>query len=173
MPNVGNRKHAQFIAENGYDMTDNDEWRYLSGGSMRFVFLHKPTGVVYKMESDSWGERGYGNAHEVNIARQLRKERWHHVRIPKVSLYNINGTKVIAMEYIEGSLGKDIARGDMMEAREEMYSKGRLADMHGENFKFEETTGKLVPIDMASPRVKHGKQDMRVLKCGDGSLWDY
>lgn len=168
-PLIGTRAHAEQAVSLRGEASLPDEWQSLGGGSMRYVYLHKPTGVVYKIES--WGMRGYGNSSEVLQARRLRQEKWDHVRIPKVSSFKVGRQSVVAMEYVDGVMGSESDPSFNKPAREEMYHKGRLEDMHGHNFLFENSTGKLVPVDIASPRVKHGRQDSRVLTCGNGSAW--
>lgn len=178
---IGNRKNAETaLAFFEHTATPDKDWQRLSGGSYRACYLHKPTGVVYKVEDEYAGDT-MGNRRELNNARLLRRMEWQGVRIPMTSGFNVKGESgdnlVLAMEYIEGKMGKDVKRSSYPAARRELYDRAGFSDMHGENFIFEKGSRKLVPIDLGSMLLAlgHGKawhsRDDRVLRCGDGSLW--
>ena len=173
---IGTRHNAQRAVDivNGV-LNRGRDWEYLTGGSIRSVLLHKPTNVVYKVEADEPWAEGYNNADEIRNARALRRKSWVHVRIPATSGFTIDGRTVVAMEYVEGDLGRDVERTHNKPARQEIFDKGKLHDLHGDNFKFEHSTGKLVPIDLGCPRGPSNfdsEPDRRVLSCGDGSVWE-
>lgn len=175
-PLIGQRDHAEeaLRMHNGESLrtTPIGHWGRFSSGSMRNVFHHIPTGVVYKV--DSWMDEGYDNLSELRNARKLRRRTYKYVYIPKTSAFRITGAVVIAMEYIEGPMGRDVNRDDYLEARQELFERCRFADMHGDNFKFilDGAMPKIAPIDMGSELVGLDcDPDDRVLSCGDGSVW--
>lgn len=152
------RKFYNFV--NGYNYSNNNndpEFEWLDGGGCRAVALHKPTGVVYK--NDSGDGPGWDNASEVRHARALARKPLRHVAIPRVSGFKVNGTVVVAMEYIPGENGH--AANIPAEARQELYDVGQFEDMHAQNFRYYK--GKVWPIDMASPRGRLVDADRRVL----------
>lgn len=159
MSRVGTRANAELALTMAGGGTEGyPDWHMLDGGSMRVVLLHKPSGVVYKVDDYMW-DASYGNASEYRRAKVLSRMPWEHVRIPAVSLYTFGGNKVLAMEYVEGYSGRDFKYGtaaapDNRNGRIEFYYKGRLRDMHGMNFLIEKDSGKFVPIDMGSPRSR-------------------
>ena len=174
MPIIGNRKDAETAlslhrsSSWGSDAGGKD-WTRIGSGSFRDCWLHKPTGVVYKIESNSYG--GYTNASELRNARALKRESFMHVRIPKVSGFKIDRELVLAMEHVKGPLGSEVSTTEKPEARKELHEKCRFEDMHGANFIFDED-GYIVPIDMGSTRRKSKEfADSRVLTCGGGSVW--
>lgn len=176
MPTIGSRRHASMALDIHGGTYNDSEWKAIGGGSMRSVFHHQPTGVVYKVET--WVDADYGNVAEWRHAKTLRRLAWERVYIPMVSLYNLNGGPVLAMEYVEGKMGSQVARSFGKEARAEIFHKARFVDMHGDNFMFRED-GTLVPVDMGSTRLRsvnsinhYGDEvDRRVLSCGDGSCY--
>ena len=176
MPTIGSRRHASMALDIDNGTYRDSEWKAVASGSMRSVFLHKPTGVVYKVER--WAQEDYDNASEWKHAKALRRLAWERVYIPKVSLFRLPGGPVLAMEYIEGTMGSQVARDYGKEARIELFHKARFVDMHGDNFMFR-ADGTLVPVDMGSNRLRsidgHGPDydevDRRLLSCGDGSCW--
>ena len=154
---IGNRAHAAEAVENynalldGFDSATG-EWSCIGSGCFREAWLHMASDVVYKIEIDD-SEPDYGNRAEWRNARALRRMLWENVYIPLTSLYVLpSGAEVIAMEHIDGTLGKS-------QGSNSYYSKGYLelsrkagfSDMHGANFKIN-SKGKIVPIDMASER---------------------
>lgn len=155
---IGSRKTALALVELYYSFLDlgewfdgNDEWELLGCGSYRYAYLHKSSDVVYKIESDEWAESdGFGNAKEHQNASNLRKLALRLVYIPKTSLFNTSRGPIIAMEHIRGEIGNG-----SYAAREELYKKGRFKDMHAANF-IGMPSGKIAPIDMASPRPRQG-----------------
>lgn len=169
---IGTRKHAIEAIEvnEEYEQTSAEKtgWMLLGGGSMRNAWLHIGTNVVYKVET--WRNEGMDNATEAKRAAALRVLAWTNVRIPLTSLFKVESQEVLAMERIIGTLGTHSNKGSNAEHRREMLERGRLSDMHGDNFMFEDSSGKLVPVDMGSHRRKsHAEADHRVLRAGDGS----
>lgn len=176
MPTIGSRRHASMALDIHNGTYRDSEWSSIGGGSMRSVYLHQPTGVVYKVET--WADADYGNVAEWRNAKALRRLAWERVYIPMVSLYNLDGGPVLAMEYVEGKMGSRVARDFGKDARVEIFHKARFVDMHGDNFMFR-ADGTLVPVDMGSNRLRSvlstndegDEVDRRVLSCGDGSCW--
>lgn len=178
-PLVGQRKIAMDAARMRHGMatvhSKRTDWEMFGSGSMRDVWLHTPSQVVYKV--NSWSDEDYGNEREHANARRLRNRKFQHVYIPKTSLFMCDGTPVLAMEYIVGPSGRDVNRDDYSEARQELFEKCRFLDMHGDNFVFILTGDmpKIAPIDMGSlmiPKNHHYEApDRRVLSCGNGSVW--
>jgi len=79
-----------------------DGWKYLGHGLYRTAFL-SPSGVVYKLErgSLSWWENNrkeYENILEMRYDSRVTET----VIIPKAWLYEIDGSDVIAMEFMDG-----------------------------------------------------------------------
>src|SRR6478735_102031 len=112
-PAIGNRVHAiecleAYRAGNQY----SDPWEVKGSGSIRVALLHKPTDVIYKVEHNlAWAE--FSNRVEAKNARRLAgmcyPDQWWstRVRIPKVSLFKIEGRSVLAMEHIHGTHNQD------------------------------------------------------------------
>jgi hypothetical protein len=176
MPRIGSHITASRAVE-AYDFYMNvgcipDGWSVLGQGSFRIALLHEPSGVVYKVEN-GYGDDGHNNIGEWATARLLRKMVWERVRIPATTLYQTTRGKVLAMESVVGVMGSASSPAMHSAARKEMFEKGQLADMHGENFIFD-TDGYLVPIDMGAERVSHSDgwsyADDRVLTAGFGSV---
>lgn len=175
-PLIGKKAHAEdaLRLHNGEALrnTPMSHWDRFSSGSMRNVFHHIPSGVVYKV--DSWMDEGYDNNSELRNAQRLRRRTFEYVYIPKTSAFRITGAIVLAMEYIAGPMGREVGRDEYPEARRELFEKCRFADMHGDNFKFilDGPIPKIAPIDMGSNLVPEDEApDDRVLSCGDGSVW--
>ena len=159
---IGNRRHAAFaygMAREHFDPTEG--WEKTSGGC-RKVYIHKPSGVVYKVDHSKTNPEhyrwGYDNAAELAVGQRLgRKTRandywWGaYVRIPKVSGFTINGEIVIAMQYIAEASGEGISR----EAANELLSLG-MGDMHSGNF-IVDVDGVIWPIDLGSPVSKRSR----------------
>lgn len=166
---IGTRAHAKIALSLGSGNTP-EGWERLGIGGMRCVYRHIPTNVVYKVERCA--EPAFGNVTEARQAQRLRRIKWNNVRIPLTSLFSVNGTPVVAMEYVEGTQGTNSPKRYRMEARQEMFDKGKMADMHGLNFVFDENDN-LVPIDLGSPTGGRDEYDPdgRVLTCGNGSTW--
>jgi hypothetical protein len=77
------------------------DWEYLGKGDFRYAY-RSPTGVVYKIEK---GRTGQSNRGEFERASELRisdAAKAANVYIPRVWLYTIRKTDVIAMEYVSG-----------------------------------------------------------------------
>ena len=167
---IGNRSHAKAALDMHLDpVTATDPaFRKIGNGAFRTAYLHEATGVVYKVDGCG-GQWSYTNTSEVRNARNLAKIVWERVRIPKVSLFTFReaGTKdvrraknfdafVVAMEFVDGPLGRDTRDGHRHPGFEEFRSKGsgpsnnwRCSDMHGANFIIDKD-GFFVPIDLAS-----------------------
>lgn len=174
MATIGSRAHALMALEIHRDDLDAESrgFRKVGSGAFRTAYLHIVTSVVYKV--DGLGRQWtYTNKAEVRNARLLAKMAWKHVYIPMVSLYtfkeagrggwSIDGMQhqrhdahVVAMEYIEGSLGRD-CDGYQHPGYDEWVNtvgygspRPRLDDMHGSNFIIRHSDKKMVPIDLAS-----------------------
>lgn len=147
---------------------DENVWRNVGNGGTRHAFLHVPTGVVYKVDSSEYGYHGYMNADEIRNARRLlRRFRANgykvskHVQIPLTSAFRVkspsgNHEYVIAMQYIEGTMGNEAKVSKA--AREELFSLG-FGDMHGYNYIVTEC-GTVWPVDMGSA-LRPGRGDPR------------
>lgn len=162
MSYIGSRrmaKQAQEVHDHNYHNgnTGSEDWECVGGGSFRTVYLHKPTGVCYKVDT-GYDQPGYGNTHEVrNAQRLLRRcknnDQWlnEFVRIPKVSGYSFSTGVVVAMEFIAGTIGRKATTTEP--ARKALHSL-KFSDMHGENFIVDES-GTIWPVDLASPLPGH------------------
>ena len=167
-PIIGSRKYAaRALSIHDGERGPGRDFVRIGSGSMRDCWLHKPTGVVYKVQT--WDFEDYTNSTELRNARALRRRQFNHVYIPKTSGFHIDGTLVLAMEHVKGVMGKDVKRSDHKPMREELFNLG-FEDMHGDNFMFT-TDGKIAPVDMGSPRKGKREADRRVLSCGDGDVW--
>lgn len=163
MSRIGTARHARAAYANAHGLTWDADFSLFGSGGMRTAMLHKPTNVVYKVESN-YTEPEFGNRAEYRNAKLLSRIDWRNVYIPKVSLYTVEDSKVLAMEYIEGSTGRELAAVIYADdepqlahlswpGRLEFHLRGRLADMHGENFKIDDK-GRFVPIDLGSSRYR-------------------
>ena len=165
---IGNRRHAAFaygMAREHFDPTNG--WCRTSGGC-RKVYIHEPSGVVYKVDHEQTHPEhyrwGYDNAAELTHARRLAakckaNDYWWgaYVRIPKVSGFTINGEIVIAMQYIAEApiVDKWTKPAISREAANELLSLG-MGDMHGNNF-IVDVDGVIWPIDLGSPVSKRSR----------------
>lgn len=148
-------------------------WSMVGSGSFRTAVMHDETGIVYKVE-DWRDDPDYSNRGEYETAEELRQIAWERVRIPDVVLFDTEHGDVLAMEYVSGTMGTASPSSEFREARKEMFEKGRLVDMHGDNFLFDDD-GYLVPVDLASPIADPDERpweqpDASVLTCGDGMV---
>lgn len=170
---IGNRKHA----EDAYNMrmghplkhTAPRDWHYLGGGSMRACWHHKPSGVVYKMDTYSWDD-DYSNEAELRNSRKARRLAWKNVHIPLTAGFRFKDLGlIVAMEFVSGTLGFEAPREAAKEGKMELYKRGGFLDMHGRNFIVMDS-GKVAPIDMGSD-FRSTRPDRRLLDCGNGSVW--
>lgn len=178
-PVIGSRRHAEFaLALEFGNKRKTADWETCGRGASRTAYLHKPTGVVYKVER--WDDQSSNRA-EYKNARDCSKLEWKRVRIPKVSGFSFKeggprGGKafVIAMEHVKGKFGEKVPKTHYRAARQELYDLGRFEDMHGLNFVVT-SDRKIVPIDMGSNRIDKPRGwrtvDDRLLSCGDGRNW--
>jgi hypothetical protein len=80
-------------------------WREIGSGLYRTAYL-SPDGVIYKVESNydtagSWGQSNYGEYE--NILRViLSGKKVKSARLPKATLFMLDGKTVMAMEFIDG-----------------------------------------------------------------------
>jgi len=172
---IGTRRHAVEALElhNACLMADAPGWRQIGAGGFRNAYLHEPTRVVYKVGTATYSQ-AHENPVEVRNARSLLRrcannDQWinEYVRIPLTSGFDILGTLVVAMQFIEGTMGKDAKAPQ--EAREALFSL-KFGDMHGLNY-IVDAEGTLWPIDLASPRPgsrDYSGPDRRVLR---DSMW--
>jgi hypothetical protein len=146
---------------------DESVWKALGGGC-RIVYLHKPTGVVYKADMDGDYYDGYDNKQELTNARYLLKQtnRWFHLGpylgIPPTSGFNVAGNLVVAMKYIDGVLG--VKKQPSQPAVRALFNLG-FGDMHGYNY-LTDRKGRVWPIDLGSKRATRpgDHRDNRCLK---------
>lgn len=153
--NFGSQEHAeqildlcqQQIATGDWNIIeDHPDWEYLSSGSFRDVYLHVPTQIVYKFQSwrgDDLDDMGNEQEHKNSVA--LRMLIWCHVYIPRTALFWVDGIDVLAMEYIVPAGQKN----NYTDARQELFDKGGLGDMHAGNYFF--VGDYIVPVDLGSP----------------------
>lgn len=148
---IGNRQHAA-IALRG-PLWDDEDWFCFSGGGMRDVWLHRPSGVVYK--TDGYNSRNhypdYANRVELQNARYLRRLDFKNVYIPLVSGFRFDDELVIAMEYIESEPPSSAAA--RRAAVGELMRHTGLSDLHGGNWLLRGDFA--VPIDMGCPMYRH------------------
>ena len=81
-----------------------DGWKYIGHGRYRCAFL-SPTGVVYKVETESRPSRfrNQSNMGEYERILELRfSDAAKGVIIPKAWLYSVGRRNVLAMEYMTG-----------------------------------------------------------------------
>lgn len=160
---IGNRSHAMAAVDYvrslypGSEQTPTDDFRKVGSGAFRTAVLHIASSVIYKVEHGYKGSvAGYDNACEVRNARKLRRMSYPdgywstRVRIPKVSAFNVYDMLVVAMEFIDGTLGYDAGDSVSQDAYAELRWLG-FSDMHGKNYMVE-PDGTLVPVDLASNR---------------------
>lgn len=133
------------------DRSDTDEWKYLGCGAFRYVYLHIPTQVVYKVAR--WNPEISDT--EVATAKRLRKMVWQAVYIPDADKHVVpegdGAHHVVAMEYIAAPLafehfGGDWEAGLAYPARKEFMRKAEVWDMHMKNWLI--LDGVMIPIDM-------------------------
>jgi len=153
---IGTRNHAAmalgFVREGRYV----DEFKPAGSGAFRQALLHVASNVLYKVEHERRSDcPGYSNTAEVRNAAKMRRmsypDGWWsaRVRIPKVSGFRINGSMVVAMEYIDGQTGWAAMRDNLVheDAIAELYWLN-VDDMHGKNWMFKD--GVIYPVDLAS-----------------------
>lgn len=149
---IGNLRYARMIARLHNEIQEGilydlpADWECVGAGCFRSVYLHKPTGVVYKVESD-WSDEGYDNVTEWENARTLSEYVWNYCYIPKVEIFPEAGN-VLAMEYVKGTQPGKTAESE--KGRRELYKQAGFADMHAANWIWDEHH-RVVPVDMASP----------------------
>jgi hypothetical protein len=124
-------------------------WKFVGIGSFRIAMLHIKSNVVYKLDIENY-DYDYTSIQEVRNAKALWKranDEGHIGDFIRVSGYKIDGTTVVAMEYVAGPLGwNSKANRDVCRA---ITSLG-IEDMHGQNWIYEVNTRRAVPIDLAS-----------------------
>lgn len=154
MPTIGCRKTAA-LALAHHKGEYCDDFETAGSGAFRFAYLHKPTGVVYKVERNRFAN-GMGNSIEARKARALAKRDWTKVRIPKVSLFKFKGDDahnfVLAMELVTGTLGYQFPKYYEHDGYVEWFARKTHHDpydMHGKNF-FIDEEGFFVPVDLGS-----------------------
>lgn len=151
--NFGSQTLAEEISilANDYEALDaHPDWENVGSGSYRFVFLHKPSNLVYKVEDNRWNQhdrKGMDNRTEHETATALRMLVWCHVYIPRTALFETTNGCVIAMEYIEG-VRHSYGSRPHKRGRMELYLRGQLGDMHTGNYLV--VGDNIVPIDLAS-----------------------
>lgn len=141
---------------------EDETWKVL-GNSCRTVLLHRRSKVVYKVDKPNDYFDQNDNLVEYATARELIAESGgtlrlgSFIRLPKVTGYKVTDasdagkTLVLAMEFVEGTLGSDIGYDSYRSHRKELHEIGRMADMHGMNWLIDHS-GDIVPIDLGSHR---------------------
>lgn len=91
------------MPEEGYPYDLPDGWIHLGSGGYRTVFL-SPRGWVYKILNGRWRDDNTREYNEMEFNNYVRCSRdkikgWY---VPKTTLYYVDDTSVIAMEYIDG-----------------------------------------------------------------------
>lgn len=172
---IGNRKHAAQALEMRLspEVGILDGWKLQGTGAFRNAYLHIASGVVYKVDGCG-GQWGYTNQSEKRNAKRLAQFAWEHVAIPLVSMFTFkeagrvkyslddmteegrHNAYVIAMEFIDGKLGREAdgyQHPGYKEFQETVGWKSTVnicTDMHGANFIIRASDNKFVPIDLAS-----------------------
>lgn len=184
---IGKRAHAQEIAEWFYDeeypgSLNTDIWKRLGSGCSRTAWLHVPTDVVYKVSDWDDPAPGFGNRNELRQAKRLWKESdgrgriGRYIKAPITSGFNVKGAAtspklILAMEH-----GRDTGDFPSQGGHRALYRLG-FGDMHRGNYVVLKG-GRIMPIDMASPRYSFANQrgwtwdgpDIRAL--GHGEAYD-
>jgi hypothetical protein len=158
---IGNADEALFIRDwyigqgpqRRYESNDTPEgWERLGSGCYRAAFL-SPSGVVYKVQH-SYEYSGQSNAGEAETLRRYWLTRMPKgCRLPRWSLYELDGKEVMAME----RFARLLSSFSSFSAEGEEYWKRLTAltdviddqwDFHGANLGVDEEAGLLVPIDL-------------------------
>jgi hypothetical protein len=149
---IGNRKDAAEVLMHHEGMGVPSEWRRIGSGAFRTAYLHIASGVVYKVENNPTYAAGsdMGNKCEARNARRLAKHAWKHIVIPTVSLFTIGEHFVVAMEYVEGTLGMTYGKHPGPDEWYKVPYRNRVRDMHGGNYIIRSSDNKMVPVDLAS-----------------------
>ena len=153
---VGSRKVAEALLEDRYP----EGVERLDGGGCRSVFIDQQTKVVYKLDEEGYRVLGYDNEREFRNARYLAKSTgwWReHVAIPPVSGYRFNDRLVVAMPFIEGTIGWT-ARHSIPKIKRDALAATGFADMHGGNY-IVANDGMIWIIDLGSPRSPRAPSD--------------
>lgn len=157
---IGNEAEAKFIrdwyASKGQwsqrDDTPPVGWERLGSGCYRAAFL-SPTGVVYKVQHN-YDHSSQSNAGEAETLRRYWLTRMPKgCRLPRWSLYELDGKEVMAMERFTKLLNEF----SLFSAEGSKYWSLRSAlenvisdqwDFHGGNLAVDEEAELLVPIDL-------------------------
>jgi hypothetical protein len=169
---IGNAEDAEFIRdwyreeasrqEWGYNFHSGaapEGWRLLGEGCYRTVFA-SPDGVAYKVEmqpsegsEDYEGCQSNWSEHE-NLRRlYLECKMPKGARLPRHTLYVLEGEAVMAMELVTGSTLSHYSRhrspGEgYWSLRRVIQDRTGIEDMHGGNIMVDENTNELVPVDL-------------------------
>lgn len=109
------RSDGSFLKEKDLDLPEG--WEYLDQGSYRIAFL-SPGSVVYKVEYWEWDDDphlcNYVEAAAVRVGMRIPEFKGY---LPQTSLFEVDGSAVVAMEFIpeecehaEESVMRDIMR---------------------------------------------------------------
>lgn len=160
---IGNETDARFIRDwvrkdsgSGYYGTTStpEGWERLGYGCYRAAWLHIASGVVYKVQHDSYGSFQSNKVESYNIRRYWFKKMPKGCRLPKHQFFALDNPEdgVIAMERF-GRLLKAVSvyqdphgyhdrKLPLLNALRDVY------DLHGSNLAIDEENELLVPIDM-------------------------
>jgi hypothetical protein len=172
---IGNRTDAMLAHEAAYGTSTPVGFERVGIGGCREVYFKD--NVVYKVQTSFESYmRGFGNATEYTHARALRRQSdngWlGRVYIPLVTGYSAGDSIIIAMERIQGTLGKwsnkDVKTPAQEEALHQLFMLG-FGDMHAKNYMW--LSGRKVgvsPVDMGSYRYRKnpsgpGRSDRRCI----------
>jgi hypothetical protein len=160
MSMIGNADEALFIrdwyiglgAERRYDSHDTPEgWERLGNGAYRAAFL-SPSGVAYKVQH-SYKYSSQSNAGEAKTLRRYWLTRMPKgCRLPRWSLYELDGKEVMAMERFTKLLNHFSHYGEGSEYWDRVSDLNDVIndqwDFHGANLAVDEEAKLLVPIDL-------------------------
>lgn len=157
---IGNADEALFIRdwyiglgpERRYESFDTPEgWERLGSGAYRAAFL-SPSEVVYKVQH-SYKYSSQSNAGEAETLRRYWLTRMPKgCRLPRWSLYELDGKEVMAMERFAKLLtsfprcGKGSEYWSLVSVLEDVIRD--QWDFHGANLAVDEEAKLLVPIDL-------------------------
>lgn len=167
MTEVGNADHAREIAEFFYSNNPaNMTWREkvkgrtprafkrIGDGSYRVAYLHKATGIVYKVDKyrdthGSMNNKGEANNYPV-IAEKVKDKGCKHVKIPATFghefMLDVHKVCVVAMEFVAGAIGTEAIIDYTGPAYREYRALG-VSDSHGGNYVVDDE-GTIWPIDL-------------------------
>lgn len=158
---IGNEEDARFILDwcesvrgDSYELPRRRApkvWEYLSCGSYRVAYLHKGSGVVYKVQHRYGRSEWQTNEGEAENLRLMRLKRIPEgCRLPRFQYFHLNGNGVMAMERFRVILksAPHSHRYDGLLNR--LRDALGLVDLHSSNAALDEEHDLVVPIDLGA-----------------------